>query len=63
MGSSERSKLRAVLFDRDGTLVIDVPYNGDPGKVRPMPGAKAVRLEARSPVEVADAGTTAPGAH
>ncbi|BCW53085.1 hypothetical protein NicSoilB11_04890 [Arthrobacter sp. NicSoilB11] len=42
MGSSERSKLRAVLFDRDGTLVIDVPYNGDPGKVRPMPGAKAV---------------------
>lgn len=42
MGSSERSKLRAVLFDRDGTLVIDVPYNGDPGKVRPMAGAKAV---------------------
>jgi soluble lytic murein transglycosylase-like protein len=28
-----------------------------------LPGAKAVRLEARSPVEVADAGTTAPGAH
>lgn len=42
MGSSERSKLRAVLFDRDGTLVIDVPYNGDPRKVRPMPGAKDV---------------------
>jgi histidinol-phosphate phosphatase family protein len=34
----------AVLFDRDGTLVVDVPYNGDPQKVRPMAGAKeAVR--------------------
>jgi histidinol-phosphate phosphatase family protein len=30
----------AVLFDRDGTLVEDVPYNGDPGKVRPVPGAR-----------------------
>src|SRR4051812_48113766 len=30
----------AVLLDRDGTLVIDVPYNGDPDKVEPMPGAK-----------------------
>lgn len=30
----------AVLFDRDGTLVIDVPYNGDPDKVSPMPGAR-----------------------
>ncbi|WP_375386951.1 D-glycero-alpha-D-manno-heptose-1,7-bisphosphate 7-phosphatase [uncultured Amnibacterium sp.] len=29
----------AVLFDRDGTLVVDVPYNGDPTLVRPMPGA------------------------
>ena len=29
----------AVLFDRDGTLVIDVPYNGDPDAVTPMPGA------------------------
>ena len=29
----------AVLFDRDGTLVVDVPYNGDPAKVTPMPGA------------------------
>lgn len=42
MESSETSKLRAVLFDRDGTLVVDVPYNGDPGKVRPVAGAKAV---------------------
>jgi histidinol-phosphate phosphatase family protein len=30
----------AVLFDRDGTLVHDVPYNGDPGLVEPMPGAR-----------------------
>jgi histidinol-phosphate phosphatase family protein len=30
----------AVFFDRDGTLVRDVPYNGDPSKVAPMPGAK-----------------------
>ncbi|WP_307854607.1 HAD-IIIA family hydrolase [Micromonospora sp. C31] len=31
----------AVLLDRDGTLIEDVPYNGDPDKVRPMPGARA----------------------
>ncbi|MBM2621469.1 HAD-IIIA family hydrolase [Actinoplanes sp. LDG1-06] len=30
----------AVLFDRDGTLIVDVPYNGDPAKVEPMPGAR-----------------------
>lgn len=29
----------AVLFDRDGTLIVDVPYNGDPARVVPMPGA------------------------
>ncbi len=29
----------AVLFDRDGTLVVDVPYNGDPERVVAMPGA------------------------
>jgi histidinol-phosphate phosphatase family protein len=28
-----------VLFDRDGTLVVDVPYNGDPDLVEPVPGA------------------------
>ena len=28
----ERSR-RAVLLDRDGTLVVDVPYNGDPARV------------------------------
>jgi histidinol-phosphate phosphatase family protein len=30
-----------VLFDRDGTLVEDVPYNGDPDLVRPRAGAEA----------------------
>jgi HAD superfamily hydrolase (TIGR01662 family) len=29
----------AVLFDRDGTLVVDVPYNGDPTRVEAVPGA------------------------
>lgn len=34
----------AVLFDRDGTLVDDVPYNGDPDAVRLRPGAtEAIR--------------------
>ena len=31
----------AVLLDRDGTLVEDVPYNGDPDRVRPLPGVRA----------------------
>jgi histidinol-phosphate phosphatase family protein len=30
----------AVLFDRDGTLIEDVPYNGDPDLVRLRPGAR-----------------------
>ena len=30
----------AVLFDRDGTLVHDFPYNGDPAWVRPVDGAR-----------------------
>lgn len=35
----------AVLFDRDGTLVHDVPYNADPDLVRAISGAAdAVRL-------------------
>src|SRR5215213_8850986 len=39
----------AVLFDRDGTLVHDFPYNGDPAWVRPVDGAKEAldRLRAR----------------
>ncbi|HEY0615901.1 MAG TPA: HAD-IIIA family hydrolase, partial [Candidatus Elarobacter sp.] len=31
----------AVLFDRDGTLVVDVPHNADPARVEAMPGARA----------------------
>ncbi|MGW5433062.1 D-glycero-alpha-D-manno-heptose-1,7-bisphosphate 7-phosphatase [Streptomyces sp. NPDC004059] len=38
----------AVLFDRDGTLVEDVPYNGDPDRVRLLPGAEAAVALARS---------------
>lgn len=36
-----RSRLfDAVLFDRDGTLVADVPYNSDPALVEPVPAAR-----------------------
>ncbi|WP_307783617.1 D-glycero-alpha-D-manno-heptose-1,7-bisphosphate 7-phosphatase [Streptomyces spinoverrucosus] len=31
--------IRAVLLDRDGVLVEDVPDNADPDRVRPVPGA------------------------
>jgi D-glycero-D-manno-heptose 1,7-bisphosphate phosphatase len=30
----------AVLFDRDGTIVVDVPFNGDPERVEPAPNAR-----------------------
>ena len=36
----ERDRPAAVLFDRDGTLVDDVPYNGDPARVVVVPGAR-----------------------
>jgi HAD superfamily hydrolase (TIGR01662 family) len=39
---------RAVLFDRDGTLVVDVPYNGDPSRVVAMPTARAAVLGLRA---------------
>ena len=29
-----------MLFDRDGTLVVDVPYNGDPARVELVAGAR-----------------------
>jgi D-glycero-D-manno-heptose 1,7-bisphosphate phosphatase len=38
----------AVLFDRDGTLVHDVPYNADPALVRPVDGARAVLDDLRA---------------
>ncbi len=39
--------VRAVLFDRDGTLIRDVPYNDDPRRVQPVPGARAALDAAR----------------
>ncbi|RCV48833.1 HAD-IIIA family hydrolase [Marinitenerispora sediminis] len=39
--------VRAILFDRDGTLVRDVPYNGDPDRVRPTRSARAALERAR----------------
>jgi len=45
-GGAPRS--RAVLFDRDGTLVADVPYNGDPDRVVPMPGAREALARLRA---------------
>src|SRR5262249_4861484 len=36
---------RAVFFDKDGTLIEDVPYNEDPALIRLAPGAsEALRL-------------------
>ncbi|MDQ2849413.1 MAG: HAD-IIIA family hydrolase [Actinomycetota bacterium] len=40
--------LRAILFDRDDTLIENVPYNGDPARVVPLPGARAAIQVARS---------------
>jgi histidinol-phosphate phosphatase family protein len=37
-----------VLFDRDGTLVVDVPYNGNPGRVQLVPGARAALARLRA---------------
>jgi histidinol-phosphate phosphatase family protein len=34
----ESRPVDGVLCDRDGTLVADVPYNGNPGRVVPLPG-------------------------
>jgi D-glycero-D-manno-heptose 1,7-bisphosphate phosphatase len=33
--------VKAALLDRDGTIVVNVPYNGDPDRVQPIEGAKA----------------------
>jgi histidinol-phosphate phosphatase family protein len=43
-----RPRPTAVLFDRDGTLVVDVPYNGDPERVRLMPDARAAVARLRA---------------
>ena len=38
----------AVLFDRDETIVVEVPFNGDPQQVRPAPNARALLDRLRS---------------
>jgi HAD superfamily hydrolase (TIGR01662 family) len=43
-----RPRPDAVLFDLDGTLVVDVPYNGDPELVEPVAGAAAARARLRA---------------
>ncbi|WP_092387161.1 HAD-IIIA family hydrolase [Curtobacterium sp. YR515] len=40
--------VRGLLFDRDDTLVIDVPYNADPHRVVPVPGARRAVARARA---------------
>ncbi|MBN1483031.1 HAD family hydrolase [candidate division KSB1 bacterium] len=31
---------KAVFFDRDDTLIVNIPYNGDPDRVELLPGAQ-----------------------
>ncbi len=38
--STPGTRPSAVLLDRDGTLVVDVPYNGDPDRVVLVDGAR-----------------------
>lgn len=40
--------IRGLLFDRDDTLVVDVPYNADPHLVVPVPGARRAVERARA---------------
>ncbi|MFD8528704.1 hypothetical protein ACFV0L_14935 [Streptosporangium canum] len=35
-----RDNPAAVLFDRDGTLIMNVPRDRDPGRVEPAPGTR-----------------------
>ena len=42
------TRVRGVLLDRDGTIVVDVPYNGDPQLVQPVPHAKDLLDELRA---------------
>lgn len=49
-----RHPAAAVLFDRDGTLIENVPDNTDPSQVRPAPGAQeALTRMRRAGVQVA----------
>jgi histidinol-phosphate phosphatase family protein len=38
--ADDQRPISVVLVDRDGTIVIDVPYNGDPARVEPIAGAR-----------------------
>jgi histidinol-phosphate phosphatase family protein len=46
-GCPPSTRPEALLCDRDGTLITDVPYNGDPEKVEPLPGVAAALDRAR----------------
>ncbi|AIV40139.1 MULTISPECIES: HAD-IIIA family hydrolase [unclassified Curtobacterium] len=48
MALAKDRAVRGLLFDRDDTLVIDVPYNADPHKVVPVPGAHRAVERART---------------
>ena len=48
LAAPPRTRPAAVLFDRDGTLIADVPYNGDPARVEPMPGAREALARLRA---------------
>ncbi|OIH93674.1 HAD-IIIA family hydrolase [Curtobacterium sp. MCBA15_001] len=47
MALSADRPVGGLLFDRDDTLVIDVPYNADPHRVVPVPGARRAVQAAR----------------
>jgi len=47
-GPAGPARVEAVLFDCDGTLVVDVPYNGDPTRVRPTARARAALAALRT---------------
>jgi histidinol-phosphate phosphatase family protein len=48
VAESHKLPPEAVLVDRDGTIVVDVPHNGEPGRVRPMPGAARALARVRA---------------
>ncbi|KTR41895.1 haloacid dehalogenase [Curtobacterium oceanosedimentum] len=48
MALAKDRSVRGLLFDRDDTLVIDVPYNADPHRVVPVPGAHRAVERARA---------------
>ncbi|MGW4895969.1 HAD-IIIA family hydrolase [Kitasatospora sp. NPDC004240] len=47
-GTDAAGPVGAVLFGRDGTLIQDVAYNGDPGLVHPLAGVRAALAALRA---------------